>query len=381
MLSKFLKSKFCQGLAYLLVIGLIFPLIPTAYAKEELRTLKLAPDKAQEGAATNLEEAIKGGVTGVGPDKAWIDLGTTQGLEDGMELQLKREGKVIGVVKVRKASEYSSEVEPLSLERGMEIKIGDEVVSLPPKKEVTTKEKEEPKEKITPPQKDITTDTGATLQQVLQKQLQRAKKDVTTDTALPILIITTMVQGIITSQEEIEIKGKVEEGTIVSVNDLPAKVDEKGEFATKVKLSPGKNKITVVAKDKAGNQKEEVMELTQGKKKKGFNKTLVYGALGAGLLAVLLSGGGKGEATPTGKIDISSIPVGAKIYIDNKDTAEVTPSLVESVEVGTRTVKLTKSDYKDWEDETVEVGEGQTTPVSAILELDSEPPVPPPFRK
>ncbi|PIU63952.1 MAG: hypothetical protein COS84_09010 [Armatimonadetes bacterium CG07_land_8_20_14_0_80_40_9] len=362
MLSRFLKSKFCLGLAYLMVIGLIFSSIPTVYAKEEERTLK--------GAATNLEEAqgsssiqengankIKGEVVGIGKDRAWIDLGTTQGLKDGMELQLKREGRVIGVIKVRRASEYSSEVEAVSLEVGMRIEIGDEVVNLPKKevkKEVTTKE---PTIKTTPP-----------------------KKDITTDTVPPILIITTMVQGIITSQEEIEIKGKVEEGADVLVNGLPAKVNERNEFATKVKLSEGKNKITIVAKDKAGNQKEEVMELTRSKKKKGFNETLVYGVFGASLLAFLLSGGKKGKATPTGKIDISSIPLGAKIYIDDQDAGKETPSLIESVEVGIHAVKLTKDDYKSWENEVVEIEEGQTTSVEAILELSSEPPSPP-FRE
>jgi len=62
------------------------------------------------------------------------------------------------------------------------------------------------------------------------------------------------------NQKAIEIKGEIEEGTTVTINDHLVIVGPEGKFSYPLVLSLGENKIKIVATDKAGNQTEE--ELT-----------------------------------------------------------------------------------------------------------------------
>jgi len=49
-----------------------------------------------------------------------------------------------------------------------------------------------------------------------------------------------------------------------------------------------------------------------------------------------------------GSISIVSVPQGAKIYLDEVDINKTTPAILSSVLVGTHTIRLTKTGYKDW---------------------------------
>jgi PKD repeat protein len=50
----------------------------------------------------------------------------------------------------------------------------------------------------------------------------------------------------------------------------------------------------------------------------------------------------------TGILNISSIPPGAKIIIDNQDQGKVTPQIIQSIPAGTHSLKLTLSGYLDY---------------------------------
>jgi len=83
-----------------------------------------------------------------------------------------------------------------------------------------------------------------------------------------------------------------------------------------------------------------------------------------------------GETTPvnayldeqTGAISVSSTPSGANIYLDgsNKGT---TPKTISGVSVGSHTIKITESRYKDYTKQ-VTVTAGETTTVNAKLEIN-----------
>ncbi|MFQ6071481.1 MAG: PEGA domain-containing protein [Methanosarcinales archaeon] len=66
----------------------------------------------------------------------------------------------------------------------------------------------------------------------------------------------------------------------------------------------------------------------------------------------------------TGSISISSSPSGASIYIDGTYRGK-TPATISNIPIGYHTIKLTKSDYKDYT-ETVRVFAGKTVSVIAV---------------
>jgi len=68
----------------------------------------------------------------------------------------------------------------------------------------------------------------------------------------------------------------------------------------------------------------------------------------------------------TGNISVSSIPTGAKIYLDNTDTGKTTNDTLTSVSPGAHTVKLVKEGYLDYQ-QNVTVTAGQTLTVNATL--------------
>jgi PKD repeat protein len=53
-------------------------------------------------------------------------------------------------------------------------------------------------------------------------------------------------------------------------------------------------------------------------------------------------------STATGTLDLSSIPPGAEIIIDNTDQGKVTPQIIQNVPVGTHSLKLALSEYQDY---------------------------------
>lgn len=74
----------------------------------------------------------------------------------------------------------------------------------------------------------------------------------------------------------------------------------------------------------------------------------------------------RGCQAETESIKISSTPIGAKIFLDNKDTGKSTLATLKNIKPGRHTIKLTKSGFVDWKT-TVKVVAGQEAVVEAIL--------------
>jgi len=62
-----------------------------------------------------------------------------------------------------------------------------------------------------------------------------------------------------------------------------------------------------------------------------------------------------------GSIDVNSSPPGAKVYLDEADTGQITPIVLTNVSSGTHTVKLDLYHYELKEDTTISVTAGETT--------------------
>jgi hypothetical protein len=58
------------------------------------------------------------------------------------------------------------------------------------------------------------------------------------------------------------VEGKTEAGTTVKVNEIQATVLADGTFKSTLIAKEGDNKITVVATDKAGNEKKAEISIT-----------------------------------------------------------------------------------------------------------------------
>lgn len=68
-----------------------------------------------------------------------------------------------------------------------------------------------------------------------------------------------------------------------------------------------------------------------------------------------------------GNISVSSTPSGASIYLDNSDSGMTTTATIESVPSGIHTIILTRSGYGNYTFGSVNVSEGQTTTLTAVL--------------
>jgi hypothetical protein len=70
---------------------------------------------------------------------------------------------------------------------------------------------------------------------------------------------------------------------------------------------------------------------------------------------------------PYGSINVNSTPPGAKVYLDNDDTEQVTPIVLTNVEVGKHTIKLDLYHYKIWEDTNIKINKDETTYLNSAL--------------
>ncbi len=68
-----------------------------------------------------------------------------------------------------------------------------------------------------------------------------------------------------------------------------------------------------------------------------------------------------------GHLDTTSIPPGAKIFLDNVDTGLITPSIVPNLSPGTHTIKFTLAGYQDWTG-TIGIVSQQTTTLNTTLQ-------------
>ena len=81
------------------------------------------------------------------------------------------------------------------------------------------------------------------------------------DLVLPVLTLSEMVER--TPNEIIEVKGILEDGAEVRINNVPVVLGPNGEFTEAVHLQKGKNAIRVVAYDPAGNSATTVANDTR----------------------------------------------------------------------------------------------------------------------
>ena len=79
---------------------------------------------------------------------------------------------------------------------------------------------------------------------------------------LPFIIIDEPKNGTITGESIINVKGRAEPKSIVTINDNPVKLNDKGEFSQKIQLSEGSNKITAKAIIETDKSKEWKVERT-----------------------------------------------------------------------------------------------------------------------
>jgi len=85
------------------------------------------------------------------------------------------------------------------------------------------------------------------------------------------------------------------------------------------------------------------------------------------ITALILIAGCSSPSVQFGKLTINSTPLGANVYIDGVNTGSVTP-LVENLEAGDYTIKLTKDLYKNWQG-IVTVVVNQDESINPALEL------------
>jgi hypothetical protein len=68
----------------------------------------------------------------------------------------------------------------------------------------------------------------------------------------------------------------------------------------------------------------------------------------------------------TGILDISSIPLGAEITIDNQDQSKVTRSVIQNIPTGSHSLKLTLAGYRDYTT-TFTISASRTTTLTPTL--------------
>lgn len=87
----------------------------------------------------------------------------------------------------------------------------------------------------------------------------------------PIIEIFEPVNGAATLKPLIEIKGRVENISSISINDRQITTDREGIFSEKILLSPGYNAVKIFGQDKFGRHTEKMLELVLTK-----NQPLVH---------------------------------------------------------------------------------------------------------
>jgi hypothetical protein len=88
--------------------------------------------------------------------------------------------------------------------------------------------------------------------------------EVEMDDVKPELTIESPSDQTTTAQPSIEVKGKVSEPEAeVTINNRYTNVSSSGSFTTKLSLNPGENKLTIKAKDRAGNEVTQELTVTR----------------------------------------------------------------------------------------------------------------------
>ena len=74
----------------------------------------------------------------------------------------------------------------------------------------------------------------------------------------PELTLVSPADGEITYEKQINISGKTDPETIITVNDEVIKNDEKGVFTQSINLTPGINTLIIKAQNKHGKTTENI---------------------------------------------------------------------------------------------------------------------------
>lgn len=209
------------------------------------------------------------------------------------------------------------------------------------------------------------------------------RENITEKTSLQIkrkgkVIGTAIVINVMLTTSEIKITS-IAEGIEIDLGDIvesiiPPVPDEK-QIENIIKETPEITEIPKTPEIKLPDKIEEIKEIlpvvekptTEKKeivilKKKPKKKiTLYLIGITLGIVALALSSGKdkEGEKVKTGKVDVSSFPSDAKVFLGDVEKG-VTPLSISNVPAGKYTLKLTKSDYSDLMTEVV-VNPNQTT--------------------
>lgn len=140
----------------------------------------------------------------------------------------------------------------------------------------------------------------------------------------------------------------------IAVNSTP----EEGALITLDGSSTGKLTNTVLADIDTGSH---TIKLTLVGYKDFETTVTVTGGDTATVNATL-------ESEDYGSLTINSTPTGAFIWLDGSNTDKQTPATIDSLSVGSHTVKLTLANYEEYE-ETVTIEKDETTTINQTLTL------------
>jgi hypothetical protein len=74
------------------------------------------------------------------------------------------------------------------------------------------------------------------------------------DTEPPSLFVESPFDGFLTELPDINVTGRTDVGSNLTINGMDVSIDDKGRFSYNVGLAMGRQNITVVSKDQAGNE-------------------------------------------------------------------------------------------------------------------------------
>lgn len=369
---------------------------------------------------------LKGEIIGTGPNKAWINIGSNVGLKDGDELNLIREGKIIGRVKVKKAGPYSAEIFQLE---GEELQAGDMVEKIKEgKKEEVTKELPTPQEKEVITEKPLIeiysynrliNDKKTTFKgKAKGEKSPIIKVEFTVDNL--IWQTASAVDGAFDSLEEefniiptlgkdgeyqIKIRAENEAGNrtdianygkinfvldtepplLIITKNYSGQILSKSEIEIEGKVEKDA-KVYVNGEEVGVSDKQEFkkkVNLEQGKNRIEIKAEDLAGNQRTEIMEVTMKKKGRKKLTlyllgglvaggaiallsggkGTGSIKISSFPQEADIYLDGQNTGQKTSATITNISVGNHTITLKKDRYQDWQKEIV-VEKDKTTEIT-----------------
>lgn len=155
------------------------------------------------------------------------------------------------------------------------------------------------------------------------------------------------------------------------LRDVPGVEAKKKEDVAKEQEKPVAKEEKTPAKDQPDEPVVKQQAAQEGKieEKKKIPWLLIAGvAVIGGALAYLLLGGSESsedEAT-VGSIQVNSSPSGAQVFLDGRDTGQVTNTTLTGISPGSHEIEVSKEGYMD-HTETVSVASGQTARIDATL--------------